>query len=139
MRVIPVALAAALALAPGAGTAATFNLTVPVPKADTGTVYVAVHASAETFPDGEAVAGAYVPVDGGSARVTVGELPAGRYALSVFQDTNGNGKMDSNLMGAPTEPVGFSRNARGNMGPPAFADAAVELTDTHTSTVKLVE
>jgi uncharacterized protein (DUF2141 family) len=28
--------------------------------------------------------------------------------------------MDTNLIGIPTEPVAFSNNARGRMGPPAF-------------------
>jgi uncharacterized protein (DUF2141 family) len=33
--------------------------------------------------------------------------------------------MDRNLMGIPTEPIAFSNNAQGRMGPPDFA--AVKL------------
>ena len=30
-------------------------------------------------------------------------LPAGTYAISVYQDANANGKIDRNLIGIPTE------------------------------------
>jgi uncharacterized protein (DUF2141 family) len=64
-------------------------------------------------------------------------LPAGKYAVSVFHDENGNGKLDANLVGMPTEPYGFSRDARGLVGPPSFADAAFDLQADTTITVNL--
>lgn len=64
-------------------------------------------------------------------------LQPGSYALSLFHDENGNGKLDSNIAGIPTERYGFSRDARGRMGPPGFADAAVELRSDLTITVNL--
>jgi uncharacterized protein (DUF2141 family) len=60
---------------------------------------------------------------GASMRVQLTDLPDGPLAISLFQDTNGNGKLDSNAMGMPTEPYGFSNNAAGNFGPPSFAQA----------------
>jgi uncharacterized protein (DUF2141 family) len=65
------------------------------------------------------------------------ELPPGSYALAVFQDINGNGKLDANVAGIPLEPLAFSRDARGRMGPPAFADAVVDLRADTTITVTL--
>jgi len=41
----------------------------------------------------------------------------------VTHDANGNGKLDRNLLGMPTEGVGASNDARGVVGPPKF-DAA---------------
>jgi uncharacterized protein (DUF2141 family) len=55
------------------------------------------------------------------------DLPPGRYALSGYQDLNGNGELDSNAMRIPTEPVGFSNGAQGRFGPPGFNDAAITL------------
>lgn len=52
-------------------------------------------------------------------------LPEGPLAISLFQDTNANGKLDKNGMGMPTEPYGFSNNAAGNFGPPTFEQAVV--------------
>jgi hypothetical protein len=40
-------------------------------------------------------------------------LAPGRYALRVFADENGNGKLDSNLMGLPIERYGFSKRRQG--------------------------
>lgn len=44
-----------------------------------------------------------------------------------MHDENGNGKLDSNWLGIPSEPVGASNDARGQFGPPSFEDAAFEL------------
>lgn len=57
------------------------------------------------------------------------DLAPGQYVVTVFQDTNDNRKLDTNLLGIPTEPYGFSQNAIGNMGRPDFAAAAVELSE----------
>ena len=54
-------------------------------------------------------------------------LPNGEFAVAVYQDENGNGKLDKNLFGVPTEPYGFSRDASGRMGPPRFADAKLSV------------
>ena len=64
-------------------------------------------------------------------------LPAGPYALSQFHDENGNDKLDSNIAGIPTERYGFSRDARGRMGAPGFADAAIDLRADSSITVHL--
>ncbi|MEJ6004524.1 DUF2141 domain-containing protein [Paucibacter sp. AS339] len=54
------------------------------------------------------------------------DLPEGTLALSIFHDVNGNGKLDSNAMGMPKEPYGFSNNAAGSFGPPKFEKAQFE-------------
>ncbi|UXH76605.1 DUF2141 domain-containing protein [Roseateles amylovorans] len=59
-----------------------------------------------------------------------GDLPAGPVAISVFQDLNGNGKLDTNPVGMPLEPFAFSRQAQGNFGPPRFEQAALEAGTT---------
>ncbi|MGE4071315.1 MAG: DUF2141 domain-containing protein [Lysobacterales bacterium] len=64
----------------------------------------------------------------GRHQLTLEGLPPGRYALSVYVDRNGNGKLDRGMFGIPSEPYGFSQGG-GSMGPPDFSDAAVELTE----------
>ena len=54
-------------------------------------------------------------------------LPKGRYAVQAVYDLNANFQMDSNALGIPLEPVGFSRNANSRQGPPRFGDAAVDI------------
>ncbi|WP_420318865.1 DUF2141 domain-containing protein [Ekhidna sp.] len=50
-----------------------------------------------------------------------------KYAVSIYQDENDNGKLDSNFMGIPSEPYAFSNNAKGMFGPPSFEDCKFEV------------
>jgi uncharacterized protein (DUF2141 family) len=52
-------------------------------------------------------------------------LTPGRYAVQVIYDLNSNNALDSNFMRIPQEPLGFSRDAKGRMGPPSFEQAAI--------------
>lgn len=61
-------------------------------------------------------------------------VPKGEYAFSFFHDKNSNGKFDTNFIGIPTEPYGFSNNAKGFMGPPSYEKAKFTVTkDTKVS------
>ena len=51
-------------------------------------------------------------------------LEPGRYAIKVFHDRDGDGELDKGAFGIPSEPYGFSNDARGRLGPPNFEDAA---------------
>ena len=54
-------------------------------------------------------------------------LDPGQYAIILFHDENGNGKLDKNALGVPTEPYGFSNNVQGFLGPPAFKKAVMQV------------
>ena len=56
-------------------------------------------------------------------------IPAGPYAIAVFQDKNNDGKLNKNLFGAPKEPYGFSNNKYGRFGPPEFEDVCFEVKE----------
>lgn len=117
-------------LAAGSSLAADLDVTVRVAEPGRGTVYSAVYDSSETFMKPErAVHASRGDVAGQAIQARYTGLPAGRYAVSAFQDLNGNGELDTNILGMPTEPYGFSAGARGSMGPPAFSDAAVALSE----------
>lgn len=55
-------------------------------------------------------------------------LPAGTYAVTVFQDLDDDGKLKRNFIGIPKEPSGLSNNVRPRFGPPKFDDALVTVT-----------
>lgn len=57
------------------------------------------------------------------------ELPAGDYAISLFQDLDSNTELKSNWIGIPKEPVATSNNAKGSMGPPDYKDALFQVAD----------
>jgi uncharacterized protein (DUF2141 family) len=55
------------------------------------------------------------------------DVPAGPFAVSVVHDKNHNGKLDKKIFGIPSEPYGFSRDARSTFHAPSFADARLEV------------
>lgn len=55
------------------------------------------------------------------------KLPQGKYAISIFHDVNGNDELNTNFIGIPKEPYGFSNNPKIRFGPPAFNQSAFEL------------
>jgi uncharacterized protein (DUF2141 family) len=130
-------LSAAAALALVGAFAQAHDLTVEVlgARSDQGTVSGALYAS-ETSWLKESLQGERQPAAAKTVLV-YRNLEPGTYALSLFHDENGNGKLDSNIAGIPTERYGFSRDARGRMGAPAFADAAIELIGDTTISVNL--
>ena len=54
-------------------------------------------------------------------------VPYGTYAISVLHDENGNGKMDKNFFGLPTEGCGISTNPKIGMGGPKYTDSVFTL------------
>lgn len=74
-----------------------------------------------------------IQVTGDTCRWTLADIPAGEYGIAAFHDVNGNGEHDTNLFGVPKEPYGFSNDARGRLGPPAWSHARfqVPVDDDH--------
>jgi uncharacterized protein (DUF2141 family) len=54
-------------------------------------------------------------------------LNPGKYAVRFYHDENMNGKMETNLVGKPTEGYGFSNNVTGKFGPPIFQKWLFEI------------
>jgi outer membrane protein len=55
------------------------------------------------------------------------EIASGSCAFLIYLDSNGNGYLDKNFIGIPTEPAGFSNNYRPKGGPPTFGSSAINL------------
>lgn len=73
----------------------------------------------------------------GQARFS--DLPAGRYAIQLFQDSNDNGQLDHGRRGVPLEPVGFSGNPPLINGKPTPEQASFEHGEGDTRlTIRLL-
>ena len=95
---------------------------------EVGQVGFALFDSEESFDAGsEPMRRAFLPITEGGCAWEVDNLPSGAYAVKVFHDLDGDGKLGYNFLGAPSEPYGFSNGARGRLGPPAFAKARFTL------------
>lgn len=100
-------------------------------KSDQGNVRIALFSNAKDFPKTFS-SGQFISAKTGSVFFTFKDLPAGSYAVSAFHDINSNEKLDTNFIGKPVEPFGFSRDARGIFGPPSFEDAAIKIGESGT-------
>jgi len=126
-----------LPLLAAAGTDARGVLTIDVGnvRIAKGNVHVDVCPEAQFLKDNCPWA-ANVRARLGDTRVTVANLPAGRYAVQAFLDENGNGEVDRALFGIPKEGVGFSNDAKIRLGPPKFAEAVFAF-DGNARTIRL--
>lgn len=106
--------------------AADLSVDVAGLKNANGKVRVGVYSRAEDFLK-LPMRTAAVDAQAGTVRLVIADLPAGDYALSVFQDENGNGKLDTNPVGMPIEPYGFANDAAGSFGPPGFQQALLHV------------
>lgn len=64
--------------------------------------------------------------EAGVRQVPFPAVKPGRYAIKAFLDVNGDGKLNLNPMGMPTEPFGFSNGASPRWGEPSWAEASFE-------------
>ena len=69
----------------------------------------------------------------GETTWTLDGLPRGTYAVKAYVDRDGNGQLNRGAFGAPSEPYGFSNDARGAFGPPSFEQAAFTFEGTNAS------
>ncbi len=101
-------------------------VTVAGVRNDTGQVRIAVCSKANFLkPTCEHVATA--PAKAGEVVVRLEGVPPGTWAAQAFHDEDGDGKIGTNLLGIPTEGLGFSNDAPFRFGPPSFGDAAFLL------------
>jgi len=77
-----------------------------------GELYTAVFTR-ENFPKaGKQFIGKNCVISAKSISIVFENIPAGEYAVASFQDIDKNKKLKTNFIGIPTEPFGFSNDAR---------------------------
>jgi uncharacterized protein (DUF2141 family) len=89
-----------------------------------GSVMVAVFNKEKGFLDPESALykQSYGVKSVGAMSVVIPDLPEGTYALSCFQDINGNKYLDKNIFGVPTESYGFSGGSRPKFRAPTWTE-----------------
>ena len=94
-------------------------------RSQTGKVNVSLFNAAKGFPSNpeKAVAIQRVSISSNQVTLRFDNIPFGTYAVACHHDENGNGKMDTNLLGIPKEGYGASNNAVGKFSAPKFSEA----------------
>lgn len=103
-------------------------------KDSDGIIQLALFNNAESFLEDAYLTKSVKVNNTGSATITFKDLPFGTYALSIFNDLNDNEELDTNAIGIPKEPFGFSNNAMGAFGPPSFKKASIRFSENNQST-----
>ena len=94
-----------------------------------GKIKIGIYDS-KGFPTlGKEIDGIDIEVKGTSATYVFKNIPAGKYAIAAFQDSNVDGKLNENMFGVPKEPYGFSNNKYGKFGPPNFEDVSFDVKE----------
>src|SRR5580704_13611922 len=113
-------------------TAPSSKLTVTIAgiRSDRGSIYCELFARPDGYPkDASKAAQTQKVAIHERAAVCVFEgLAPGAYAVAAYHDENGNGKLDTNFLGIPSERVAASNDAKGTMGPPSFEKAKFAVT-----------
>lgn len=101
-----------------------------------------IFASSDGFPGNhnKALRQGFSPIPRGAKQMKITlDLPPGTYAVSLYEDLNGNHKLDHNWIGIPGEPVGVSNNPAAHFGAPKFGDSSFHLADApQTIVIRMV-
>jgi uncharacterized protein (DUF2141 family) len=94
------------------------------------------HAADHWLSHGGMVRGQVAPVLGQTQIIEFYGLPPGDYALAVYQDLDGNARMNRFFGVVPREPYGFSNNPEG-LGRPSFETAKVSVPAADIAVIKM--
>ncbi|RUS92484.1 hypothetical protein DSM106972_098880 [Dulcicalothrix desertica PCC 7102] len=111
------------------------NVRIDGLKSQKGQVCLTVFSTSRGFPDNgkRALSAQCTKIGGTPQTVTFPNLKPGNYAIAVIHDTNGDGALNRNLIGIPTEGFGFSNNPTIRTGPPKFGESAVLVAGPNTN------
>lgn len=133
---------AALVVAVGAGAAvaqsrgAALEVRTPGLTAE-GSVVVAVFDKEADWKSRDRPVRTQRVAAGPDSRLRIEGLAPGRYGLMVFHDKNNDGRLNTWPIGMPSEPYGFSNNARGRFGPASWQAASFEVRGDSVKTLRL--
>lgn len=102
------------------------TLDISITKFNKGNILIALYDSEEGYMK-EIHKSGEVLVKDNKAKLIFHSLKKGVYAFSFFHDLNNNKKLDTNFLGIPKEPYGFSNNKKGRFGPPKFNEVSLVI------------
>jgi uncharacterized protein (DUF2141 family) len=105
-------------------------------------VYISVCTKTKDFPkDQKQVKGFVIEPKGKKElSITIDDLPYGQYAITTFQDMDGDEQLSTGFFGAPKEPCGFSNNFKPKFKAPTWDDCVFQYNaGTPIQSIKLIK
>jgi uncharacterized protein (DUF2141 family) len=110
------------------------NLTVKnINSKEGGLINIAVYGKEGFLKTGKELKNTSIKVTGTEVRASFSDLPDGTYGIAVYHDENSDGKLNTNFIGIPKEPTGFSNDGVGKMGPPSFESVSFQVESGKTT------
>lgn len=109
---------------------AVLSVTVTKVSLQKGDIYAALFNSEKGFPNNPSAAfkAAKATPKNGIVTLQFENVPQGTYAIALFHDTNGDGKLNTNFIGIPKEGYGVSNNVKNMFSGPSFKQTAFQHT-----------
>lgn len=104
----------------------TLSVTVERVAEPRGQIMIAIFKGEEAYKTNQPIQATAASVEGDSVTAEF-SLEPGEYGIKLYHDVNGDGEMNTNPFGMPTEPFGFSNNAPVRFGPPGWNAAKFEI------------
>ena len=123
-------------IATGSQKSNTCTVTIEGLKNKKGTIYIGWYNNASDFLKVEkAVYYQKAAVANTDKKTFIfSNIPVGNYAISLFLDEDGNGKLSTNVFGIPSEKYAFSNNVKPAFRPATFNEAMFNVnTDKHVN------
>jgi uncharacterized protein (DUF2141 family) len=97
-------------------------------RAAKGAIWVAAYDSAENFMvEAKAVGRKFAADKTGTLELKMEGLKFGSQALAIFHDLDGNGRLNTNFFGIPTEPFAFSQKPPSKFRAPIFEEVQFDF------------
>ena len=117
--------------------AAVVKITVENVRVGRGKLHLALFNSYESWDRESPILAREFPPTQGRTEIRL-ELRPGNYSFFIYNDENGNGKLDQTGIGFPNEPYAFSRNYKLGMHKPSFEEFYFTVAPSGTAiTVRL--
>ncbi len=103
-----------------------------------GNLRCALYASEQGFPETGGLQVQSTPLSSGAASCVFSNVPPGTYAVSVHHDENGDGKLNRDFLGAPSEGYGVSNNRTYALSAPKWRESQFQLAAGEARTLSVV-
>ena len=129
MNIKPMLVAASLAALSTSAIAGDIKLKIENIESDEGHLVIRTFdaARADGFPLGEELREDRIKAQAGNIEFVIKDLAAGTYAIGVYHDKDDSGALETNMVGAPQEPV--ANTGKKAFLKPKFEPSSFELQD----------
>jgi uncharacterized protein (DUF2141 family) len=101
-------------------------------KTAQGIIWIGIYDSEENYMIKErAIVEGVNVTQTGKLQINIPDLQYGTYAIAIFHDINGNGLLDRNLIGIPSEPYAFSKKPKSKWRLPRFHEVKFDFTNSN--------